>query len=153
MNTYSVLILDDEEFSVDVLMEDIHWEKCGISQVHGVYSVRQAKEFLKKNLKALIHYIFRPENLLIDYTGTEEGLAGIEEKIAEFRSTLFTDEVSGTPYVPELSKKNEAFMTAGQVQYVCRAGNFLKKGLPFTGALKVLKVMMGYEYLWTQVRG
>mgnify|MGYP001107303948 CR=1 FL=1 len=110
------------------------------------------KEFLKKNLKALIHYIFRPENLLIDYTGTEEGLAGIEEKIAEFRSTLFTDEVSGTPYVPELSKKNEAFMTAGQVQYVCRAGNFLKKGLPFTGALKVLKVMMGYEYLWTQVR-
>lgn len=49
MNTYSVLILDDEEFSVDVLMEDIHWEKCGISQVHGVYSVRQAKEFLKKN--------------------------------------------------------------------------------------------------------
>lgn len=27
MNTYSVLILDDEEFSVDVLMEDIHWEK------------------------------------------------------------------------------------------------------------------------------
>ena len=48
MNTYSVLILDDEEFSVDVLMEDIHWEKCGISQVHGVYSVRQAKEFLKR---------------------------------------------------------------------------------------------------------
>ena len=28
MNTYSVLILDDEEFSVDVLMEDIHWEQC-----------------------------------------------------------------------------------------------------------------------------
>lgn len=115
-------------------------------------SFEEKKEFLKKNLKALIHYIFRPENLLIDYTGTEEGLAGIEEKIAEFRSTLFTDEVSGTPYVPELSKKNEAFMTAGQVQYVCRAGNFLKKGLPYTGALKVLKVMMGYEYLWTQVR-
>ena len=106
-------------------------------------SFEEKKESLKKNLKALIHYIFRPENLLIDYTGTEEGLAGIEEKIAEFRSALFTDEVSGTPYVPELSKKNEAFMTAGQVQYVCRAGNFLKKGLPYTGALKVLKVMMG----------
>ena len=28
MNTYSVLILDDEEFSVDVLMEDIHWKNA-----------------------------------------------------------------------------------------------------------------------------
>ena len=90
-------------------------------------SFEEKKEFLKKNLKALIHYIFRPENLLIDYTGTEEGLAGIEEKIAEFRSTLFTDEVSGTPYVQELSKKNEDFMKDLQVQYVCRAGNLLKK--------------------------
>lgn len=43
-------------------------------------------------------------------------------------------------------------MTAGQIQYVCRAGNFIQKGLPYTGALKVLKVMMGYEYLWNQVR-
>lgn len=43
-------------------------------------------------------------------------------------------------------------MTAGQVQYVCRAGNFIDKGLPYTGALKVLKVMMGYDYLWNQVR-
>ena len=43
-------------------------------------------------------------------------------------------------------------MTSGQVQYVCRAGNFFKKGLEYTGALLVLKVIMGYEYLWTQVR-
>lgn len=49
MNTYSALILDDEEFSVEVLIEDINWQSCGISQVHGAYSVRQAKEFLKKN--------------------------------------------------------------------------------------------------------
>ena len=43
-------------------------------------------------------------------------------------------------------------MSASQVQYVCRAGNYIKKGLPYTGALRVLKVMMGYEYLWLQVR-
>ena len=47
---------------------------------------------------------------------------------------------------------NEGFTTAGQVQYVCRAGNFLSKGLPFTGALRVLKVIMGYDYLWTRIR-
>ena len=29
---------------------------------------------------------------------------------------------------------------------------FINKGLPYTGSLKVLKVMMGYDYLWNQVR-
>ena len=43
-------------------------------------------------------------------------------------------------------------MTAGQVQYVAKAGNFMKKGLPYTGALRMLKVIMGYDYLWNQVR-
>ena len=46
----------------------------------------------------------------------------------------------------------EGFTTAGQVQYVCRAGNFYQKGLPYTGALRVLKVILGYDYLWTRIR-
>lgn len=110
------------------------------------------KEELKQNLQELVKCIFRPENLLFDYTGTKEGLAGIEEQIEALKRSLFTERVEGTPFVPELTVKNEGFMTAGQIQYVCRAGNFIQKGLPYTGALKVLKVMMGYEYLWNQVR-
>ena len=55
-------------------------------------------------------------------------------------------------YIPETSRKNEGFLTSGQVNYVCRAGNFRKSGLQYTGALRVLKVMMGYEYLWVNVR-
>lgn len=110
------------------------------------------KEELKRNLHELAMCIFRPENLLVDYTGTKEGLTGIEEQIIDLKKALFTQTVEGDPFVPVLSVKNEGFMTAGQVQYVCRAGNFMKKGLPYTGALKVLKVMMGYEYLWNQVR-
>ena len=43
-------------------------------------------------------------------------------------------------------------MTSGQVNYVCCAGNFRRKGLPYRGTLRVLKVMMGYEYLWVNVR-
>ncbi len=110
------------------------------------------KEELKRNLHELAMCIFRPENLLVDYTGTKEGLTGIEKQIIDLKKELFTQTVEGDPFVPVLSVKNEGFMTAGQVQYVCRAGNFIRKGLPYTGALKVLKVMMGYEYLWNQVR-
>ena len=37
-------------------------------------------------------------------------------------------------------------MTAGQVQYVCRAGNFLNKGLPYKGALLAqIRVAVGDE--------
>ena len=65
---------------------------------------------------------------------------------------LITSELREEGFTLKAEKKNEGFMTAGQVQYVCRAGNFADKGLPYTGALKVLKVMMGYDYLWNQVR-
>lgn len=110
------------------------------------------KEKVAENLKELTLRIFRPENLLVDYTGTKEGCAGLDEAVAGLKADLFTQEISRETFTPALWKKNEAFMTAGQVQYVCRAGNFIDKGLPYTGALKVLKVMMGYDYLWNQVR-
>ncbi len=110
------------------------------------------KEKIVDNLKELTRRIFRPENLLVDYTATKEGYEGLFEAVTSLKAELFTQEVSSGTFVPVLEKKNEAFMTAGQVQYVCRAGNFIDKGLPYTGALKVLKVMMGYDYLWNQVR-
>ena len=50
------------------------------------------------------------------------------------------------------SKKNEGFKTSAGIQYVAMAGNYRSKGLSYTGALKVLKVIMGYEYLWNNVR-
>lgn len=110
------------------------------------------KEELVQNLKELVQYIFRPENLLVDYTASKDSYPGLEQAVSRLKEELYTGGVSGESFSPEPVKKNEAFMTAGQVQYVCRAGNFIDKGLPYTGALKVLKVMMGYDYLWNQVR-
>lgn len=110
------------------------------------------KDELTEKLTRLSKCIFRPENLLVDFTGTEEGLKGMEVPVEALRNVLFTEEIEAEPFVPVLQVKNEGFMTAGQIQYVCRAGNFIKRGLPYTGALKVLKVMMGYDYLWNQVR-
>ena len=131
-------------------------------QINGVPQLRlleeldkhfeEKKEELTANLKELVRCIFRSENLIVDYTGTEEGYQGLEASIEAFKKDLFTDAVETGCFVPKLEKKNEGFMTAGQIQYVCRAGNYMEKGLPYTGALKVLKVMMGYDYLWNNVR-
>jgi Zn-dependent M16 (insulinase) family peptidase len=35
---------------------------------------------------------------------------------------------------------------------VARTGNFVKKGLAYTGTLRILKVILSYDYLWTNIR-
>ena len=110
------------------------------------------KEELKDKLDRLVRCIFRPENLLLDYIGTKEHYEEFLDLAKEVKDSLFTDAVKGTPFSIEPEKRNEGFLSASQVQYVCRAGNFINKGLSYTGALRVLKVLMSYEYLWQEVR-
>ena len=110
------------------------------------------QEELVENLKQLAVCLFRPENLMVDYTAQQEGLRDIERRIVNFCGSLHTEPVGEQSYQPATERKNEGFMSSSQVQYVCRAGNFCQKGLPYTGALRALRVMMGYDYLWTQVR-
>lgn len=121
-----------------------------LEELDADFEARQKE--LKEKLQQLAECLFRPENLMVDYTAQREGLESVEKQIAAFREGLHKEPVKTQPYQPETERKNEGFMSSSQVQYVCRAGNFAKKGLPYTGALKALKVMMGYDYLWTQVR-
>lgn len=96
--------------------------------------------------------IFRPENLMVDYIADDVSYDLIVPYIDELKKALYRDSVekSGLDIVTE--KANEGFKSASQVQFVASAGNFSKKGVAYTGALKVLKVIMGYDYLWNQVR-
>lgn len=110
------------------------------------------RDALTEKLQQLAKLIFRKENLMIDFIGTQEGLEAAKAPAEAFAEKLYVGEAAEVaPHIP-VSRKNEAFMTSGQVQYVCRAGNFRKHGLPYTGALRMLKVMMGYDYLWNNVR-
>ena len=43
-------------------------------------------------------------------------------------------------------------MDASQVQYVARAGNYAAHGYQYHGALRILRVILGYEYLWANIR-
>ncbi len=112
----------------------------------------EKKKTVIEKLQLLTQMIFRPENLLVDVTAPEKAGAEVAEQGQKLKEVLCTQGVEKEKYAPELTKKNEGLMSSAQVQYVCRAGNFIKKGYAYTGALKVLRVMMGYEYLWNQVR-
>lgn len=105
-----------------------------------------------RNLKETLQFLFCRETLMIDYTGTKEGLDLLLREVDEFKSLLQADRVSDEVLVVKRSLSKEAFKTSAGIQYVCRAGNFRKEGLQYTGALRLLKVLMGYEYLWSEVR-
>lgn len=112
----------------------------------------EKKEELVEILQTLLKMIFRPENLMVDFVGEEKAVGLLDAPVEAFKAALYTGSVEKAHYIPEVSRKNEGFLTSGQVNYVCRAGNFRKSGLKYTGALRVLKVMLGYEYLWVNVR-
>lgn len=112
----------------------------------------QKKEEIFKNLKTAMKYIFRKENLLIDLIGTDEAKELLNGKISPLLQKLSQDPLSEMQDTPVVRKKNEGLTTSAQVQYVCRAGNYRKHGLDYVGTLRLLKTILGYEYLWNEVR-
>lgn len=110
------------------------------------------KEEIFDKLERLVRIIFRPENMMASYTSDEEGYKGLPEQLRRLKARLYGGAVEqgAFSFVPE--QKNEGFKTAGQVQYVAVSGNFRRAGLDYTGALRILKVIFNYEYLWSNIR-
>lgn len=110
------------------------------------------KNELAEILNTIVKVAFRRENLIADYIGDSKTNDKAIELIDEFGDKLITDDVKMSAEKFELRKLNEGLKTSGQVQYVARVGNFRDAGLEPTGALMVLKVIMGYDYLWNNIR-
>ncbi len=112
----------------------------------------EKKGMLIERLDALRKKIFCKERLMVSLTADREGYDAAVKEIGGLKEILG----SGAPQaaVPVLNcvKKNEGFLDASQVQYVSRAGNFVKRGFSYTGALRILKVILSYDYLWLNVR-
>lgn len=110
------------------------------------------KEGLKDILRQLFCTIFRPEKLLVSLTCDEKGYAAFEAHFPALKAGLFTQDYEASSGQMTCLKKNEGFKNAAQVQYVSRAGNFRSHGYPYTGALRILKVILNYDYLWLNIR-
>ncbi len=111
------------------------------------------KHKLQEKLSTLCRYIFRPENLMLDFIAEEEKQYETFRRLAaECKSRLFSDPIQAERFSPAVSRKNEGYLSASLVQYVCRAGNFIQHGLPYTGCLRILKGILSNDYLWNNVR-
>ena len=113
----------------------------------------EKKAELIANLRQIAQQVFRKDNLIISYTSSADGLAPMEEAFAKIADTLHTEEKEAEiPCEIHCVKRNEGFKTSSKVQYVARTGNFIDRGVEYTGALQILKVILSYDYLWQNVR-
>lgn len=110
------------------------------------------KEALAEKLQKLTELIFRPENLIVSIGSEETGYEKFVRILPGLRALLWNTKVEVQQAVMDCEQLNEGFMDASQVQYVSRAGNYRKAGFAYTGALRILKVILSYEYLWLNIR-
>lgn len=115
----------------------------------------EQKAVLIQKLSDLTRKIFTAERLMVGITCDGKDYPQVEKEVLELKNTLYpSKELNKERRLPELKleKKNEGFLDASQVQYVARAGNYVAHGYTYHGALKILKVILGYDYLWINVR-
>lgn len=112
------------------------------------------KQEIIKKLEQLMGKIFCRNILLVSYTAQEQGYEPLEKAMQQFISTMPVMQKEKKVWMLCKSNlpKTQAFTTAGKVQYVARTGNFIRAGFGYTGILKLLKVILNYDYLWIQIR-
>lgn len=134
-----------------------------------VENFEDKKDQFAANLSKLSKLIFNEMKLVVSITAEQKGYEVLEKVLPSFVDTLVkendasnelansgkrtvNDVLKPASYNFPIEKLNEGFTYSGQVQYVATCGNFIKAGLKSNGSLKVLKTILGYDYLWNKVR-
>ena len=109
------------------------------------------KKALIKKLEEVAQKLFTSDNMLISYTADETGYSYLPMAVQKLKNSLPEGNGTTYPYRFPAGNKNEGFTTASQVNYVARCGSFRGK-YAYTGALRILKVILSYDYLWINLR-
>lgn len=114
----------------------------------------EKKADLIAKLEELTRRIFTPERMSVSVVCEEKDFATVGREIGQLKQALYPSEGTAVRNLPPLvlEQKNEGFTDASKVQYVARTGNFKRHGFEYNGALRILKVIMGYDYLWINIR-
>ena len=117
------------------------------------------KDRLPEMMRMVAKTVVCKERFFADLTSEEERISKAAEQLKEFYRKLPGKEGAAPVLTYWKESKRlpnprckEGYTTAGQIQFVCRAGDFTRKGLAFRGDLQVLRVILGYDYLWTRIR-
>lgn len=110
------------------------------------------KEEIIAGLRRVMGQLFVRENMVVSYTADNKGFARLPDAMKKLADSLPAG--SGTVYgfrAPR-ENKNEGFTTASKVNYAARCGTYAGSRYAYTGALRILKIMLSYDYLWLNIR-
>lgn len=107
---------------------------------------------LVAKLKELSDKLFAKNRLIVSFTASRASYEKAAGELAAAIDLLNDESAVGKEAELPLTKKNEGFTDASQIQYVARAGSFTKHGLAYHGALKVLRLILEYDYMWINIR-
>lgn len=147
----------------DSYLREVAWFSeltAGIEYYHTLCDLldnyEEKSSALSEKLQALAEKIFRKDNLFTDWICMDDGLAAGEKALDEFADGLFdtalTEEEKSEKSYGTCPYANEAFTTAGMVQYNTVTGSYRESGVEFTGAFLVLRNIFSTEFLWNRVR-
>ena len=117
----------------------------------------EKKEELEKKLETVLGRLLKKDGFLVSFTGDEQYLDGIMDQAVCLAGGLQDGDSGKTERIAWIrdlryTVRREGFLNPSKVQYVAQAGTFSGSGLSYTGALAVLKVILDYDYLWTNLR-
>lgn len=114
--------------------------------------MKEQPELVIHRIKKVMNQIFGQERLLVSFTAEEECYHRAVPVIQKFIEALPAGEAAKKAEHYSLGQKNEAFTDASAIQYVSRSGNFVEHGFKYNGALNILKMILSFDYLWTNIR-
>ena len=112
---------------------------------------KDAKRLIEK-LKEVAGRLFTVDNMLISYTADAKGFGALESCMDKLTEKLPKGDGKTYEFAFKAENRNEGFKTSSQVNYVARCGNFRDEGFEYTGALRILKLILSYDYLWLNLR-
>lgn len=110
------------------------------------------KENVAIKLNDITDKIFGKDKMVVSFTADCRTYDAIKPLLKDFIGGL--KKSAGTVIKRNFvfEKKKIAYKTASQVNYVARCGNFANNGQKYSPALKILKTILGYDFLWINIR-
>lgn len=112
----------------------------------------ESPKSVSDKLAAIAKKLFARNRMLISFTGNNEAYGNAKPSLEKVIAGFDKMSAIGNQAEVHFNTAKEAFIDASQIQYVAKTGDFICEGYEYTGALRLLRIILSYDYLWINVR-
>lgn len=112
----------------------------------------ESPKSVSDKLAAIAKKLFARNRMLVSFTGNNEAYGNAKPSLEKVIAGFDKMSVVGNQAEVHFNTAKEAFIDASQIQYVAKTGDFICEGYEYTGALRLLRIILSYDYLWINVR-